>query len=179
MCRATAVSARQPPNQAQMCSTMVKIAREVKLEHLRQSAVTPAGAILDYAGIAPRLAGICATGRASRRPATPRCSPLRRQRFQPQRARPARQDDGRQGQHGRHGGGAPEHTARRAQRRAVDPRPRRAIGEADHGSTGVAPHPAGVDPGHSHGPPTTTNFVNAYGGTNFLTVANPGSIGST
>lgn len=59
------------------------------------------------------------------------------------------------------------------------PDPRRAIGEADHGSTGVAPHPAGVDPGHSHGPPTTTNFVNAYGGTNFLTVANPGSIGST
>ena len=32
---------------------MVKIAQEVKLEHLRQSAVTPAGAILDYAGIPP------------------------------------------------------------------------------------------------------------------------------
>ena len=66
---------------------------------------------------------------------------------------------------------------RPASRRGSPTPPR--IGEADLGSTGVAPHPAGVDPGHSHGPPTTTNFVNAYGGTNFLTVANPGSIGST
>ena len=126
-----------------MCSNMVKIAQDVKLESSSSKCSYPGrcdpGLCRDSAppgwylcdGSSKPTSGdaalFAATAAAVPTSTCPTCAA------------------GRQG-HGRHGGGAPEHTARRAQRRAVDPR-RRAIGEADHGSTGVAPHPAGVDPG--------------------------------